>query len=226
MSEDYARHVWAVIPALNEQATLASVLEAARAQGLRTLVVDDGSTDDTSAIARRMADQHVRHEKPHGYAGALASGMVTLARRSDVSWVVTLDADGQLDPRDALALVRGAQHAGAAVAIGIRERPPRILERAAAAVCRAVFGIADPFCGVKAIRIDTLQRYKGYAGRNVNLALAVQAMLGGEELHQAPVRSAPRVAGASRFGSAAVNLRLVKAVLTVLLMRLRHGSRR
>jgi len=226
MSEARAHQVWAVIPALNEQATLASVLEAARAQGLRTLVVDDGSTDDTSGIAKRLADECVRHAAPHGYAGALASGMVTLARRDDVAWAVTLDADGQLDPKDAAALVRGAEQAGAAVAVGIREYPPRLLERAGATLCRAVFGIADPFCGVKAVRIDTLRRYKGYAGRNVNLALVVQALLGGDKLHQAPVGSAPRVDGASRFGSLGVNLRMIKAILTVLAMRVRPGARR
>jgi glycosyltransferase involved in cell wall biosynthesis len=225
MSEAPAHQVWAVIPALNEQATLGCVLEAARAEGLRTLVVDDGSTDETSGIAGRLADECIRHAHPHGYAGALASGMVTLAKRSDVSWAVTLDADGQLEPRDAVALVRGAEQAGAAVAVGIRERPPRVLERVAAALCRAVFGIADPFCGVKAVRIDTLRRYKGYAGRNVNLALVVKALLGGDRLHQAPVRSAPRVAGASRFGSVGVNLRMIKAILIVLAMRLRPGSR-
>lgn len=221
MSEAAARHVWAVIPALNEQASLAAVLEAARAEGLRTLVVDDGSTDDTSAIARRLADHCLRHAQPHGYAGALASGMVTLARRDDVAWAVTLDADGQLDPRDAVALVRGAEQSGAAVAVGIRDYPPRVLERVAASLCRAVFGIADPFCGVKAVRIDTLRRYRTYAGRNVNLALVVKALLGGDKLHQAPVRSAPRLDGASRFGSVAVNLRMIKALLTVLAMRLR-----
>jgi glycosyltransferase involved in cell wall biosynthesis len=226
MSEAPAHQVWAVIPALNEQATLASVLQAARAQGLRTLVVDDGSTDDTHGIASRLADECVRHAQPHGYAGAVASGMVTLARRSDVSWAVTLDADGQLDPRDAVALVRGAEQAGAAVAVGIREHPPRILERLAAAVCRAVFGIVDPFCGVKAVRIDIVRRYKNYAGRNVNLALVVKALLGGDKLHQAPVRSAPRVAGVSRFRATAINLRLIKAILIVLLMRLQHGVRR
>jgi glycosyltransferase involved in cell wall biosynthesis len=213
--------VWAVIPALNEQASLAAVLEAARAEGLRTLVVDDGSTDDTPAIAGRLADHCLRHPQSRGYASALASGMVTLAWRDDVTWAVTLDADGQLDPRDAVALVRGAQQSGAAVAVGIRERPPRVLERIAAALCRTVFGIADPFCGVKAVRIDTLRRYRTYAGRNVNLALVVKALLGGDKLHQAPVRSAPRLDGASRFGSLGGNLRMIKALLTVLAMRLR-----
>src|SRR5438876_10356662 len=98
MSEASALGIWAVIPALNEQDTLEAVLREVQAAGMRSLVVDDGSTDATGAIAQRLASLWLRHERPRGYAAALASGMRLLAQREDLSWVVTLDADGQLDP--------------------------------------------------------------------------------------------------------------------------------
>jgi glycosyltransferase involved in cell wall biosynthesis len=225
MSETASR-IWTVIPALNEQDTLESVLRDVQAAGMRSLVVDDGSSDATGDIARKLASLWLRHERSQGYAAALASGMRMLAARDDVSWVVTLDADGQLDPRDAASVVRDADSGGAALAIGIRGRPPRLLERIAASLFRAAFGIRDPFCGMKAFRVDVLKRYLSYAGAHINLALPVKAVLSGERLHQAPVRLSSRAGGKSRFGSPRGQLKLARAIVGALLLGLEGASRR
>jgi len=61
------------------------------------LVCDDGSTDLTSEIARRLGAEVLRHEKNLGYGAALRS-LFRKARDMNADVVVTLDADGQHDP--------------------------------------------------------------------------------------------------------------------------------
>jgi glycosyltransferase involved in cell wall biosynthesis len=217
------RQTWAVIPALNEQQSLESVLRGVAEAGMHSIVVDDGSTDRTGEIARGLADVCLRHERARGYGLALAAGMHMLAERADVSWVVTLDADGQLDPREAAAAIRRAEAAGATVCIGRRARPPRLVERIAAPIFRHMFGIEDPFCGMKAFRADVLRRHLEYAGAHVNLALCVKAVRAGERLYQTPVQLALRVAGRSSFGGARGQLKLVRAVVATLFMGLSTG---
>lgn len=116
-----AARVTCVIPALNAAPTVAAVIGGVRASlpDCRVTVVDDGSTDDTYAVACPLADAILRFAHNRGKGAALRAGFaVALADRADV--VLTIDADGQHDTACAPALV--AALAGADVAIGARDR--------------------------------------------------------------------------------------------------------
>lgn len=228
MSPPTPNAVWALIPALNEEASLPSVLDAVRATGMRSLVVDDGSIDATGELATARADVCVRHgvRQGRGYAMALATGMNALACRSDVDWVVTLDADGQLAAADAAALVEGARHAGATVAIGVRGPKPTIPERVASMLYSATFGIDDPFCGMKAFSIVVLRRHLRWAGRYINLALPVRAVAVGEPLFQMPISLHRRISGRSTFAGLRIQTRLLGAMVAALAMGLRGDGPR
>src|SRR6266550_2285750 len=87
-----------VIPALNEERSLPKVLAEipARVEGLEVevLVVSDGSTDATEAVAREHGALVVGRDLRRGQGAAVALGYrVALIRGADV--VATLDADGQ-----------------------------------------------------------------------------------------------------------------------------------
>ena len=98
-----------VIAALNEEASVRAVLHAlpTEACGLATapLVVDDGSTDRTSAVARAAGARVVRLERNCGHGVALRVGY-QLAREHGARFIVTLDADGQWDPTELPAYSR------------------------------------------------------------------------------------------------------------------------
>ena len=68
-----------VIPALNEDSTIADVIRRVP-QPARTIVVDDGSTDQTVVNAERAGAEVVRHDRNRGYDDALASGFAPLFR--------------------------------------------------------------------------------------------------------------------------------------------------
>ncbi len=85
-----------VIPAFNEEKTVASVVREAKKFG-RVIVVDDASKDGTSREARKAGALVVRHAKNSGLGSSLRTGFAkALSMKADI--VVTIDADGQHDP--------------------------------------------------------------------------------------------------------------------------------
>ncbi|MCI0405952.1 MAG: glycosyltransferase family 2 protein [candidate division Zixibacteria bacterium] len=86
-----------VIPAYNAAQTLPNLLSQVKKHLPNVLVVDDGSTDDTSEIARKAGATVIRLEKNRGKGNALRTGFKA-ALESGSTAVLTLDADGQHDP--------------------------------------------------------------------------------------------------------------------------------
>jgi glycosyltransferase involved in cell wall biosynthesis len=208
---------WAVIPAFNEAASLPAVIARAHAAGLRCVIVDDGSHDGTADSATRSgADLVVTHATNRGYAGALATGLRAAADQADCRWVVTLDADGQLDPSEAAAIVNESEAAGADVGIGIRPQHARSAERFAARVTSRLFGVLDPLCGLKAYRPRIIRRFSRACGRRVGMELAVRAAASGARIVQRPVSIRPSGRTGSRYGHGLWSeIRIVAATLTL-----------
>lgn len=88
-----------IIPAYNEVRTIRALAERSLRQCALVIVVDDGSTDGTSAALVGVGVQVHRHERNEGKASSLWDGFqLALARGADA--VVTLDGDGQHQPED------------------------------------------------------------------------------------------------------------------------------
>jgi len=112
-----------LIPAYNAGATLGRVVAETRAldPNLTVLVIDDGSTDDTAAVARRAGADLASHPGNQGKAAALQTGFRRFLA-TDRKAVVTLDADGQHSPREIPSLVDCWIKTGADIVIGTRRR--------------------------------------------------------------------------------------------------------
>jgi glycosyltransferase involved in cell wall biosynthesis len=98
--QDHVRKLIIQIPCLNEAKTLAVTLGELPRQvegfgAVEWLVIDDGSTDDTVAVARANGVEHVvRHTHNRGLAHAFMTGVeACLAHGADV--IVNTDADNQ-----------------------------------------------------------------------------------------------------------------------------------
>jgi hypothetical protein len=109
-----------IIPALNEEDALPEVLRelAAKAPELDVVVVDDGSTDRTAAIAEEAGVNVVRLPFNVGVGAALRVGFRYAANRR-YERVVQLDADGQHDPAE-IATLLAALDDGADLVVGSR----------------------------------------------------------------------------------------------------------
>jgi len=98
-----------IIPALNEEATIGSVIKAIPAgmpgvDERSVIVVDDGSRDRTADCAREAGAKVVSHRRNRGLGVAFMTGInAALADGADI--IVNMDADGQFNPEDIPTLI-------------------------------------------------------------------------------------------------------------------------
>lgn len=154
------------IPCHNEAQCLGATLAAIprRIAGIDTieiLVIDDGSNDDTSGIARRFGVQHiVRHRANRGLAAAFRTGIEkALAEGADI--IVNTDADNQYEGEDIAKLVLPILSGRADIVIGdrgVRDNVhfgpfKRLLQRAGSAMVQRLSNteISDAVSGFRAI---------------------------------------------------------------------------
>ena len=111
--------VMALIPALNAEGTLPSVLLGVLEQLQDVVVVDDGSTDRTGDVARAHGVTVLRHAVNRGKGGALKTGFAH-ALENGFDAVITLDADGQHLPAQIPKFLAAHAESGADLIIGGR----------------------------------------------------------------------------------------------------------
>jgi glycosyltransferase involved in cell wall biosynthesis len=111
--------IWVVIPAYNEAQRLQATLVSLRDRGFRIVVVDDGSRDETTTVARHMGVWVLRHVLNCGQGAALQTGIdFALERGAEI--VVTFDADGQHDAGDLERLIAPVRSGQADIVLGSR----------------------------------------------------------------------------------------------------------
>lgn len=94
-----SERVAVIIPALNAEPTLGPVVREARTHLDSVVVVDDGSSDATGAVARNAGAVVLRHEVNRGKGAALKTGFAW-AKANGFDGVITIDADGQHLPSE------------------------------------------------------------------------------------------------------------------------------
>ena len=160
-----------VMPALNEERTIGSVLDRVLESPFETevIVVDDGSTDGTSAILERYRAAHgikvFRHPARRGKGAALRTGFA--AATGDI--VIIQDADGEYHPEEYGLLidpiqkgwadaVYGSRFVGAHRVFSLSHRIGNWLVNAMANVLYDTM-LSDLETGFKAFRREVLQRF-------------------------------------------------------------------
>ena len=186
----------AVVPAKDAEATIASVVEGLRGvQGdLEVIVVDDGSSDATGAMARGAGARVLRHEVNRGKGAALQAGFdAALDAGADV--VLALDADGQHPPASVPGFLAALD--GADLVVGSRNADRRgmpWLRRVTNDVTSwwvsrlAGQRIEDSQSGYRAIRADVIRRVRPASTRfEYESEFLVAAARAGFRIGSAPI---------------------------------------
>lgn len=105
-----------IIPAYNEEKTIEKVVNGVKKYS-DVLVVDDGSSDETSSLAKKAGANVVDHNQNIGKGAAIKTGLDS-AINDNYDLMVLLDGDGQHDPRCIPLLLEGMD--GVDVLIGSR----------------------------------------------------------------------------------------------------------
>lgn len=205
-----------VVPVKDEAGSLrdlAAELTAAFADtvgGYEIVFVDDGSSDGTVDLIRELAAaaamvRLVVHPHNLGKTAALLTG----ARAARAEILVTVDGDGQNDPRDARRLYEHLRSLGDAAAVrliaGWRQRRAdtwlkRLSSRLANRVRGGILGdrTPDTACGLKVMRRDDFLQLPRFQTMHRFLPALIRAYGGLSE--SLPVTDRPRSAGRSKYG--------------------------
>ncbi len=200
-----------VVPVFNEEGAAVplarEILQAFEGSDRELIFVNDASTDETAARLARLAAETPRlrvisHRRNAGQSRAIRSGV--LAARAPL--VVTLDGDGQNDPRDAPDLAKQLAEASPGLALVAGERigrrdpaAKRWASRLANAVRRRLLGdgAADTGCGLKAFRREAFLRLPYFD--HMHRYLPALFLREGYDVAFRPVRHRARQAGVSKY---------------------------
>jgi len=105
-----------ILPCRDEAGALVDLLPRVP-DAFSVIVVDNGSTDGTADVARRLGARVV-HEPLPGYGAAVHAGLLA----AGAEFVAVMDGDGSLDPDDLLPLLDAVASGRASMAVG-RRRP-------------------------------------------------------------------------------------------------------
>ncbi|MDU8928288.1 glycosyltransferase family 2 protein [Alisedimentitalea sp. MJ-SS2] len=194
------------IPCYNEAAELPDTLAALPhdipgVDVIETLVIDDGSTDGTTDVARSNGVNHViRHRRNRGLAMAFQSGLeAALAIGADI--IVNTDADGQYEGEDIAELVAPIVTGKADIVVGDRgvasvahfHPVKRWLQRLGSAVVRQLSGVAinDAVSGFRAMSREAAQRITITSSFSYTTDMLIQAGRKRMAITSVPIRSHP-----------------------------------
>ena len=226
--DEQTRRVLIVLPAFNEEHSIAKVIAEIRDHqpNADVLVVDDGSGDATSRTARDAGALVCRLPFNLGVGGAMRAGY-RYAMHNDYDVVVQVDADGQHDPEYIEDLISGLSDAD--IVIGARfagvgtypaRGPRRWAMRLLARVLSSLSGqrLCDVTSGFRAanrraIRVFATHYPAEYLGDTVeSLVIALRT---GCRVTQVPVEMRGRAGGRASQSTLRATLYLVRAIVAL-----------
>jgi glycosyltransferase involved in cell wall biosynthesis len=229
----------ALVPALNEEGTIACVVAELRAYDaeLEILVIDDGSHDRTAEIARAAGARVLRLPFNLGIGGAVQTGF-RYAFENDYDLAVRVDGDGQHDPSQLAAVVDPVLRGDTDIAVGsrylgtradgyrsstTRRLGIRILARVVSLLTREP--ITDPTSGFQALNRKAIALFAAdYPHDYPEVEAIVLVRRHRLRLLEVPIAMRPRVVGRSSIRTLASVYYMVKVLLALFVGAFRRYS--
>lgn len=221
-----------VIPLKNEAENIIDLIQELEPvmQGLNQswelICVNDGSTDKTSQILKKLSEDKpylhiINFKKNYGQSSAFDAGF----KAAQGKFIITLDGDGQNDPKDIPKLVELIDEYD--LVCGIRHKrkdtfTKRMTSRLANFIRQSLIedGIKDTGCSLKVYRKKSLNNIKMFHG--MHRFLPALFKIEGFQVHQIPVNHRERVRGKSNYNFFNRSFNTVADLLAVRWMKKRH----
>lgn len=187
-----------VIPVYNESQNLGSLLVKLKGQKPDVLVVDDGSSDGCSDIAKKYTGTVIRNDAQQGKGYSLKVGF-NYALQKGYDGVLTMDGDGQHEPDDIPKFLKEAARLKSCIVNGnrmesaknmpfIRLLTNRFMSFMISSVCRQK--IPDTQCGYRYISADVLQALVFESnGFEIETEILIKASKKGFTIVSVPIRT-------------------------------------
>ncbi|HII16631.1 TPA: glycosyltransferase family 2 protein [Candidatus Woesearchaeota archaeon] len=210
-SERQHKHVFAVIPAYNEESTIAAVLFETKKYVDGIIVVDDHSSDATPSLSEKYAVV-IRNAKNVGYGKSINTGFAH-AQKLGAAIVVTLDADGQHLASDIPLLIAPIINGASDVTVGLRPYAARFMETVFRRYGKQ-HGIEDPLCGMKAYSMAVYEQFGFFESfPSIGTQLVFGAKKKGYRIRNVPIHLKKR-ADTPRFGrTLSANLKILRGLI-------------
>jgi len=192
-----------IIPAYNEEGTIPIVLSQIQQScsdlNFEVIVVDAGSVDATSQIAKEFGAKIIGKEERVGFGDALKAGIdFALDREPDV--VVIIDPDGRYPPSTIPKLIDPILDGSADIVQGttFHQMSParRIITRLLVLLMKLTFAskVTDPFTGLRAFSVDSLRNlHLKSSDASVFVELTIKASKRNLRVLEIPVSERPRI---------------------------------
>jgi glycosyltransferase involved in cell wall biosynthesis len=200
-----------VIPAFNEEDTLAPVVSEASKYGT-VIVVDDCSCDATAVIAKNKGALVLRNEENEGYEYSLNRGF-SHAISLGVEAVIMMDADGEHDPADLPLFIHALLAQKSPLVLGVRARKQRLAETIMGWYVRAIHGPMDILCGFKGYARAVIEgENSDSVASGIGTSTVIKCLRKGYQFREVHITVKSRT-GAPRFGSSlGSNIRILKVL--------------
>ncbi len=206
-----------IIPAFNEEETITKVVKEATKFG-KVIVIDDGSLDKTGEKAKRSGAILQIHKANLGYDAALNTGFKK-AVKLKFNFIITLDADGQLEPK-LLKKFIDVLNTGVSIILGVRNKKARLAEHIFGFYTTYRYGIIDPLCGLKAYRVEdykSMQFFNSY--KSIGTELMLRNISLGKKFKQVYFNVKERK-DKTRFGNSILtNLKIFRSLIYCILKK-------
>jgi len=186
----------ALVPAFNEEKTIKEVIDRLKKVNLKSIVVDDGSTDRTSEIAKKNGAMVIKNDKNRGKGEALKIGFrYVLKNLPEVENIVLVDSDLQYDPRESIKILNSLENKEADFVMGYRNwRKVPFRHKLGNFVWRNFFNILfgtklkDTNCGFMGLSRNALKKMSGaYGGYIIENMMLIEAIKNNLKIKQVPV---------------------------------------
>lgn len=213
MTEIKPNSVWVVVPVLNEEENLKELLPRIPDQvcgaDIVTLVIDDGSTDNTIGVVSSHGCSYASLPTNFGGGVALLTGFSLAIKNKGVA-IVTMDGDNQHDPEDMERLVKPILTGKSDLVIGSRHLGKFEKVSTTRSIGLHVFNwlintlqgtkITDCASGYRAIRCSKLRNWHLQQSQYHTAEMIIQAAKSGANISEVPITVKNRSFGASKKG--------------------------